>query len=125
MPAIHLVDVLVYLVVLGLFVQFAPDVLSESFGVSLLTAILLKLVMELVVAAKTRVVRRIRSAETPRVKVTASVTLVLVAAGSKFVILWLTDVIFGDAVYLGGFLSVTLLVLTLMAARAIVRRVVR
>ena len=125
MPAIHLVDVLVYLVVLGLFVQFARDVLSESFGVSLLTAILLKLVMELVVAAKTRVVRRIRSAETSRVKVMASVTLVLVAAGSKFVILWLTDVIFGDAVYLGGFLSVTLLVLTLMAARAIVRRVVR
>ena len=41
--------------------------------------------------------------------------------GSKFLVLWLVDVIFGDAVNLGGFWLVTGLIITLVAARAGVR----
>jgi hypothetical protein len=52
------------------------------------------------------------------------VSLVVVAAGSKALILWLTDAALGNAVYLGGFFAVTLLVVTLMLARAGVRRVI-
>ena len=48
-------------------------------------------------------------------------SLLLLGAGSKFLILWLTDVLFGDAVQLGGFFSVTLLIVTLMLARIGVR----
>lgn len=43
---IDLVDVLAYLVVLGVFIQLFPEVISESFLLALLTAILLKLVLE-------------------------------------------------------------------------------
>ncbi|MBN9612061.1 MAG: hypothetical protein J0H64_01090 [Actinobacteria bacterium] len=121
--AIDLVDVFVYLVVLGAFVQLAPAVISESFLASLVTAILLKLVLELVVRVKTAIVSRIRAADTPRVKVIAGASLLVVAAGSKAVILWLTDLVLGDAVYLGGYLAVTLLVVTLMLARAGVRAI--
>ena len=46
--AIHLVDVLVYVVVIALFVQFFPAVISESFAITLLTAVLLKVVLEVV-----------------------------------------------------------------------------
>lgn len=123
-PAVHLVDVLVYLVVLGLFVQFFPQVISESFVVALITAIILKLALEVVVAAKTRIVGRFRSASTPTGRIVSAALLIATAAGSKFVILWLTDVILGDAVHLGGFFSVTLLVVSLMVARALVRLVV-
>ncbi len=44
------------------------------------------------------------------------------AAGSKIVVLELVDLVFGDAVSLGGFIPVTLLVLALLASRAGVRR---
>jgi hypothetical protein len=44
-----------------------------------------------------------------------------VAAGSKLVVLELVDLVFGDAVSLGGFLSVTLLVAVLLASRSAVR----
>lgn len=122
--AIHLVDVLVYLVVLSTFAQLFPRVISESFLTSLATAILLKLVLEIVLRLKTRIVSNIRSADTRRGKVISGATLILVAAGSKALILWLTALVLGDAVYLGGYFAVTLLVVTLMLARAGVRAIV-
>lgn len=121
--AVDLVDVFVYLIVLCTFVQLFPDVISESFLVSLATAVLLKIALEGVIWAKNRVVRRIRGAHTRARKVAAALVLPVLGAGSKALILWLTDVLFGDAVYLGGFWSVTLLVITLMIARSLVRRV--
>lgn len=123
-PAIHLVDVLVYLVVLGLFAQFLPAVLSETFAVSLATAVLLKFVLEAVVLAKNAVLARLRGTSTTAGRVLGVAALVGVSAGSKFVVLWLTDLVLGDAVHLGGFFSVTLLVVTLIVARALVRRIV-
>ena len=44
-----------------------------------------------------------------------------VLAGSKFVVIELTALVFGSYVYLGGFWSVTALILVLMGARYGVR----
>ena len=63
---IDLVDVFVYLVVLGVFSELFPRVISETFLLALLTAILLKVVLELVLVVKKRVVARIRAAPTAR-----------------------------------------------------------
>ncbi len=115
---IDLVDVFVYLVVLGVFSELFPRVISETFLLALLTAILLKVVLELVLVVKKRVVARIRAAQTPVGRVVNALSLVLVMAGSKFLVLELTALAFGDFVQLGGFFSVTALILTLMLARA-------
>ena len=122
---IDLVDVLVYLVVLGVFIQLFPDVISESFLLALLTAILLKVVLEGVLWVKKKIVARIRSAETWRVRIVSAITLLLVLPGSKFLVLVLVDLAFGDAVRLGGFFQVTALIIVLMLARGGMRRVFR
>jgi hypothetical protein len=109
-------------VVLNLAVEYLPAVISEGFTLSLLTAVLLKVALELVIVLKTKVIDRLRVATTRRGKVTAALTLWVVAAGSKLVVLELVDLVFGDAVSLGGFISVTLLVVTLLASRSAVRR---
>lgn len=119
--AVDIVDVFVYLVVLGLFAQFLPNVITESFAVSLLTALLFKFALELIAALKTRILDRVRASSTAAGKILNAAMLLLLGAGSKFLILWLTDLIFGDAVQLGGFFSVTLLIIVLMLARAGVR----
>lgn len=119
--AVDVVDVFVYLVVLGLFVQFLPSVITESFAVSLLTAVLFKLALEVIALIKTLIIARVRSAETTAGKVFNAAMLILLGAGSKFLILWITDLLFGDAVQLGGFIDVTLLIIVLMLARAAVR----
>lgn len=118
-------DLLVYVIVLNLFVQFFPQVLSESFTLTLLTAALLKVVLEVVVAAKDRVKARFRAAETPVGKVVAAVGLWAVAFGSKFLVLEAVDLVFGDRVSLGGFFSVSLLIVVLLLGRAAARWVLR
>lgn len=116
------VDVFVYVVVLNLFVEYLPAVLSETFTLSLLTAVLLKAVLEVVVLVKNRLKGRFRRASGPAGKIGAGVLLWLVLVGSKFVVLECVDVVFGDRVSLGGFFSVTGLILVLLVARAGVRR---
>jgi hypothetical protein len=116
------VDLFVYVVVLNLAVEYVPAVLSEGFTVSLLTAALLKVALEVVIAVKNRILTRLRAATTRRTKVVAGLSLWLVAVGSKLVVLELVNLVFGDRVSLGGFVSVTLLVLALLAARGGVRR---
>jgi hypothetical protein len=111
-------------VVLNLAVEYTPSVISESFTLSLLTAALLKIALELVIVLKRRIITRLRAADTRRVKLAAAGLLWVVAAASKLVVLELVDLVFGDAVSLGGFVSVTLLVVALLASRGAVRRLV-
>ena len=120
---VDLVDVFVYLVVLGAFTQLFPEVISESFLLALLTAILLKLVLEVVLLVKKRITARIHGARNPWIRVVNIAALLLVLPGSKFLVLELVDWVFGDAVYLGGFLQVTALIIVLMLARGGVRRI--
>ena len=116
------IDLFVYVVVLNLVIEYIPSVISESFSLSLLTAALLKVSLELVLRLKNRIVGRMRAATTRGGKSTAALMLWVVAAGSKVVVLELVDLVFGDAVSLGSFWSATLLVISLLVARAAVRR---
>lgn len=116
------IDLFVYVVVLNLAIEYVPSVISEGFTLSLLTAALLKVALELVILVKGQILTRLRAATTRAVKLAAAVSLWVVAAGSKVVVLELVAVVFGDAVSLGGFISVSLLVVALLASRSAVRR---
>lgn len=120
--AADVVDVFVYVVVLNLAVQYFPAVISETFTMSLVTAVLLKLVLELVVWVKDRVKRSIKQAPGLFGKILGAVILWLVLIGSKFVVLELVAVAFGGQVKLGGFVAVTGIILALLAARLGVRK---
>jgi hypothetical protein len=117
-----IVDLFVYVVVLNLAAEYIPSVISERFALSLLTALMLKLVLEVVLVVKDRVKNRLRAATTPVGKVGAALLLWLLLVGSKFVVLELENLVFGDSVSLGGFFSVTLLIVVLLLSRAAVRR---
>lgn len=115
------VDILVYVVVLNLAVEYLPQVISETFTLSLLTAVLLKASLEVVLAIKGWVLGRIRGSGSRGETVAWVGVLWVVAAGSKLVVLELVAWVFAGQVSLGGFLPVTLLVVTLLLARAGVR----
>lgn len=117
-----IVDVFVYVVVLNLATQFLPSVVSETFTMSIFTAVLLKVVLEIVLKVKDRVKSRFKGAASVAGQAFAGVSLLLLLMGSKFVILELVSLIFRDHVSLGGFWSVTALILCLVFSRAGVRR---
>ena len=116
------VDLFVYVVVLNLAIEYVPSVISEGFTLSLLTAALLKVALELVITAKNTLLARLHAAITLRTKLVAALSLWVVSAGSKLVVLELVDIVFDDSVSLGGFVPVTLLVVALLVSRAAVRR---
>lgn len=120
-PAAEVVDVFVYVVVLNMVVEYVPAVISETFTLSLLTAFLLKAVLEVVVAVKNTVKQRFKAAATPGGKVAALLLLWLLLVGSKFAVLELVNLAFGDQVSLGGFWAVTGLIFALLLARSGVR----
>lgn len=115
-------DYLVYVVVLNLFVQFVPKAITESFSVSMLTAALLLLVLHVVAMVKTPLKARFKASSQGTGRVLMGLALWLLLVGSKFVVLELVDWVFGDRVSLGGFLSVTVLIVVLLFARDLVHR---
>ena len=58
------VDAFVYVVILNLAIEYLPTVISESFSLSLLTALLLKVTLEVVLLVKGAVMARLRTAAT-------------------------------------------------------------
>ena len=115
------VDVFVYIVVLNLAIEYVPSVISESFSLSILTAILLKVALEIVLVGKNFVMSRLKGASLARQRALWAAALWVLAAGSKILVLEVVALVFGDRVSLGGFLPVTGLVICLMLARAGVR----
>lgn len=115
------VDVFVYIVVLNLAIEYVPSVISESFSLSILTAILLKIALEIVLVGKNFVMTRLKGASMARQRALWAAALWVLAAGSKILVLEVVALVFGDRVSLGGFLPVTGLVICLMLARAGVR----
>jgi hypothetical protein len=123
--AVGVIDIFVYVVVLNLFAEYFPTVISETFTLSLLAALLLKVVLEIVLVVKDRVKHRFRQATTPLGKVVAAIMLWLVLVGSKFAVLEVINAVFGSRVSLGGFFQVTLLILALLVSRLAVRRLLQ
>jgi len=119
-----LVDVLVYVVILNLAAQYVPVVVSESFAMSLVTAVILKVVLEVVVAVKSRIRARLAAARRPVGRVVFAGLLWVVLVGSKFLVLHLEALVFGEYVSLGGFFSVTALIVVMLVGRGLVRRLI-
>ena len=108
-------DVLVYTVVLNLFVEFADAIVIDSFLISIFTAVVLKVLLDLLTLAEHHVSHFFSKIH----KVLGFLSMWVVLFLSKFVILEVIDIIFGEHVELGKFLDVVVLVLSLMIARAL------
>lgn len=116
-------DVLVYTVVLNLFVEYLDAVIIESFTVSILTAVLLKILLDIVMRAEHGVKQFFGAKEGAVYSVLGTVSLFAVLFLGKLLILEAVDLVFGDDVELGHFFEVVALVLALMITREVFRRI--
>jgi len=112
-----MMDVLVYTVVLNLFVEYNDAIVIDSFTVSLLTAVVMKVLIDVIQS----LVDRVKSYFGPKEGSAAHIALVASAWAimffSKIAILVVVAVIFEDDVDLGGFLDVLILTIAMMVAR--------
>lgn len=111
-------DVLIYILVLNLFVEYNTKIVIDSFTISIFTALLLKILLEIILQLEHKV-----SAAFKAYKVLRILLVWLILFGSKFLILEIVDIVFGEHVELGKFLDVILLVIALMVARVVFQRI--
>ena len=107
-------DVLLFIVVLNLFVEYVDAVIIDSFTISIFTAIVLKIILDLLLAFEHRVSGFFKEHNRP---LFGALAVWLILFSSKFVILEIIDIIFGEHVELGSFVDVLLLVLLLILAQ--------
>jgi len=113
-------DVLIYVVVLNLFVEYLPAVIIESFTVSILTAVLLKILLDFVMGIEHHVHGFFEQKEGAIYRVLGTVSLFTILFLGKLFILEVVNLVFGDHVELGHFIEVVALVLALMITRRLV-----
>ncbi len=108
------------IIVLNLWVEFADAVVIDSFIISILAAV----VMRALLAGTFRIEHRVAAVFDSRPGIVSKALRILTAwiilFLSKFVILEILDIIFGDHVELGGLITFIALVITLVAAEALI-----
>jgi hypothetical protein len=111
-------DVLIYIIVLNLFVEYNPKIIIDSFTLSIFTAVLLKILLEIILQLEHKVAKALEAYKFLRIFFAW-----LILFGSKFLILEVVDLVFGEHVELGKFLDVIVLVVVLMVAREAIQRI--
>lgn len=110
-------DVLVYLVVLNLFEEFVDAIVIDSFTISILTAILLKAMLDRLVGLEERVREFFAQKEGTIFRVLSVVSVLTILFLGKLLILEVVNFVFGDHVELGHFIDVVALIIGMMGAR--------
>lgn len=119
----YLLFVLVDLVVLCLFVEYWDAVVIDSFTIALLTAVVLQVLLKATLAIEHRIAGYFAARPERWAWVARVLAAWLVLLGSKFVILEIIDIAFGESVDFGGLVPFIIVVVALLAAEAILERV--
>ena len=91
-------DVLVYTVVLNLFVEWVPGVEIESFTISIFTAVVLKLLLDVILYFEHTIRGWFGQRDGAAWRVLGGMATLGILFLSKFIILEVIDILFGDEV---------------------------
>lgn len=116
-------DILIYIIVLNLFVEYNSKIVIDSFTISIFTAILLKILLEIILKLEHKVSDFFKARPGKLSNFLRILFTWLILFLSKFLILEVVDIVFGDHVELGKFIDVIALVIALMVARELVQRI--
>ena len=115
-------DVLVYIVVLNLFVEYSDAIIIDSFTISILTAVLLKALLDALGGFEHRVAAYFRQRGGRFSRALGILAVWGILFLGKFVILEVVDIVFGEHVELGHFLDIVLLIVAMIGTRLLVQR---
>jgi hypothetical protein len=110
-------DVLIYIVVLNLFVEFVDAIVIDSFYISILTAILLTALLDVLVVVEHGVHGYFEKKEASYFRIISIVATFAILFTSKLLILEIVNLVFGEHVELGHFVDVLVLIITMMVVR--------
>ncbi|GMQ84899.1 MAG: hypothetical protein BMS9Abin07_0464 [Acidimicrobiia bacterium] len=116
-------DVLIYIVVLNLFVEFSEAIVIDSFTISIFTAVLLKAMLDVIGGVEHRVKAFFDQRDGTLWGALGAASLFGILFISKFIILEVVDIVFGDHVELGHLIDIIVLIVAMIAARLVFRKI--
>ena len=123
----YLTWVLVDLTVLNFFAEYWDRVTITSFGVSLFIAITLQILLKMTIALEHRISDYMKSNEKLNKKILHIFSTWFILFASKFVMLWVLQIIFGDAIVFSGayhgVVAFIVVVIAILAAEYILTRI--
>lgn len=108
---------LMYIVVLNLFVEYVDSIVIDSFTISIFTSLVLLILLVVILGLEHRVHDFFAEREGTAWRVAGAFAVLAILFSSKFVILEVIDIIFGEHVELGGFVEIIVIVIALIAAQ--------
>lgn len=119
--------VLVDLTVLNLFAEYWDRVTITSFGVSLFIAITLQTLLKMTIALEHQISNYMKSNEKLNKKILHIFTTWFILFASKFVMLWVLQFMFGDAIVFSGayhgVVAFIVVVIAILAAEYLITRI--
>lgn len=112
-------DVFIYTIVLNLFVEYNDAIIIDSFTISIFTAILLKLLLDVILSFEHRVRGFFAAREGAAWKTAGAAAMIAILFIGKLVILEVVNFVFGDHVELGHLIDVIVLIIAMMVTRRI------
>ena len=123
----YLTWVLVDLTVLNFFAEYWDRVTITSFGVSLFIAITLQILLKMTIALEHRISDYMKSNEKLNKKILHIFSTWFILFASKFVMLWVLQFIFGEAIVFSGayhgVVAFIVVVIAILAAEYILTRI--
>ena len=122
----YLTWTLIDLTVLNFFAEYWDKITITSFGVSLFIAITLQALLKMTISLEHRISDYIKSSESLDKKVIHIFSTWFVLFASKFVMLWVLQLLFGDAIVFAGayhgVITFIVLVMTILLAEYLILR---
>ena len=120
----YLLAVLIDLTVLNLFIEYWDNVVIDSFTISLFAAVVLQVILRAAILIEQRLADFLKTKPGKAAVALRWLGAWAISFGSKFVILGVIGLIFGDHVDFGGLIPFIVVVFTILAAEIIVTRIV-
>jgi len=114
------VGTLIYAIVLGFFNDYTSIVEAKSFSTIFMAAIVLELLTYGAFYLKGKIVGWLKNREGLFYRLLMFFSVWLVMFLSKFVFIWVIDIIFGDNMNINGFFGILILVLTVTISQKII-----
>ena len=118
-----ILDLLIYIVILNLFAQYSSSIYFETFTISIFTAIVLKALLNIIVNFEHSIADFFKRFKGKFAKYTYYVTAFLILFLSKFLILEIIDIIFGEKVEIYGFIVLVAMIITMIVTRKVIERI--
>ncbi len=106
------VGILVYCVVLGFLNDYTNVVYAKSFSTIFMASVVLEILTYFTLLLKSKVIRKLAEREGLHIRAATVFIVWLILFLSKFVFIWVIDLVFGSYMNIHGFFGVLFLVLS-------------